>query len=743
MKAESNEKNFSFQIEGMTCASCVRRVENTVKKIYGIEGINVNLATENISFTLKTESISIDDIGKVISEAGYKMIIPPKTDENYQTDINTERKEKYLRELKQEFYISVVLTIPVMVLSMLLMNERFAARVPVQETNYFLFLCTTVIMFYPGRRFYVSAFRLLRKFTSDMNTLVAVGTSTAYLYSSIILFSPGLLGIHNASLHLYFDTSATIITLILMGKFLEYRSKLKTGDAIKKLVGLQPKTARIKREDTEYEIEVNSVKHGDIIILRPGERVPVDGVILRGESEIDESMITGESIPVHKNEGDKVTGGTININGALEFKATAVGKETFLAQIIRMVEEAQGSKAPIQSLADKIAQYFVPAVILVAFSAFGFHFLILGAEFTPSMINFISVLIIACPCSLGLATPTAIIVGTGKGAANGILIKNAESLERIKDINTLVFDKTGTLTEGRLKIIKVKVLNKFTEEKLLQISASLESRSIHPVAGAILKKAKEENLQLFEPFDIKETPGSGLQGTVDNKKVIIGNISLLISEGVEKEEIIANLGHEMEGLSIIVAIDGTLAGIFIMEDVVKHDAKFSIKKLKKMNIEPVMITGDNSSNAKKIATDLEIDRVYAGVVPQDKAGKIFEIKTQGKIVGMVGDGINDAPALAAADVGIAMGTGTDIAIETSDLTLIKGELRYLPMAIKLSKNTIRTIKQNLFWAFIYNVIGIPLAFMGLLDPMIAAFAMAFSSVSVISNSLRLKKKSLE
>lgn len=737
-----NKSDYSFQIEGMTCASCVRRVENAIKKIEGVESVNVNLATENIALSINKEKTSVDEISKAVTDAGYNLVIPSALHQSEESDKQEDRKSRYLANLRLEFFTSLTLTIPVMVLSMLMMYEEFRETVPAAFINYVIFLFTTIVIIYPGRRFFISAAKLLRKFTSDMNTLVAVGTGTAYIYSSIALFIPALFGVHHLTDHLYFDTSATIITLILLGKFLEYRSKIRTNNAIKKLIGLQPKTAMVKRGTVESEIDINSVIRGDIVILRPGERAPVDGTILRGNSIIDESMITGESIPAEKEVGDKVIGGTINLNGALELKATAVGKDTFLAHIIRFVEEAQGSKAPIQSLADKIAQYFVPIVILTSIITFILWYYVFETGFTSSMVNFISVLIIACPCSLGLATPTAIIVGTGVGALNGILIRNAESLEKIKNLDTIIFDKTGTLTTGKLKIREIVPLNNFSSEEILRLAVLIESRSTHPVSNAFREKSAQSVAEDYFLEDFEEISGLGVKATVNGSKIVIGDHRLLRECGINTKSLTEKSKGEKTGLEIFLAIDGMAAGVFYIGDELKPGVENSIKKLIDSGIEPVMLTGDSEENAKSIAEKTGIKKYFSRVLPNEKAEKVKQIQSLGKKVGMVGDGINDSPALAVADVGIAMGTGTDIAIETADLTLVKGDLDDLHKAIRLSRNTINTIRQNLFWAFIYNIIGIPLAVSGLLNPMIAAAAMAFSSVSVITNSLRLKTRKL-
>jgi Cu+-exporting ATPase len=576
-----------------------------------------------------------------------------------------------------------------------------------------------------------------------MNTLVAVGTGTAYLYSTIAVLFPQLLSITESGKHIYFDTAVTIITLILMGRLLEAGAKDKTSSAIKKLMGLQPKTARVIRSGNEFDILISEVKIDDIVVVRPGEKVPVDGVITKGVTSIDESMVTGESIPLDKNINDKVIGGTINKNGSIELRADAVGKDTIIAQIIKLVEQAQGSKAPIQSLADKIASVFVPVVISIALLTFLIWYFAAGVSFTYAMINFIAVLVIACPCALGLATPTAIMVGTGVGASNGILIKNAESLERAHKINTVVLDKTGTITIGKPAVTNIKTFEPYDEQKLVQITASIENKSEHPLGQAIVDYAKKENIPFLDVEEFNSITGLGLIGSVNGLIVAAGNLLMMKQNSVDTKEADGTaIKFSGEGKTpIFISINGKLAGIIAVADTIKPGAKEAILELKKIGrgIEVIMITGDNERTAQAIAREAGIDNVIAGILPQDKATHIKRLQEQGKVTAMVGDGINDSPALAQADVGIAIGTGTDIAIEASDITLINGDLSGVVKAIILSGKTLRTIKQNLFWAFIYNVIGIPLASLGFLNPIYAAAAMAFSSVSVVSNSLRLRK----
>jgi Cu+-exporting ATPase len=594
-------------------------------------------------------------------------------------------------------------------------------------------------MFVSGKRFFATAWKLAKRFTSDMNTLVAVGTGTAYLYSTLIVLFPHWFP-PNVRTDVYFDTAAVIVTLILMGRLLEARAKQRASDAIKKLIELQPKTARVIRNGKEVDIHLDQVTHDDIVIVRPGEKIPVDGLITNGSTSVDESMVTGESIPVEKTVGQKVIGGTINKHGTIEFRATAVGKETVIAQIIKLVEEAQGSKAPIQTLADKIASVFVPAVMGIAVLTFVLWLMVGGSGFTTAMMNFIAVLIIACPCALGLATPTAIMVGTGLGATRGILIKNAESLERAHKIQIVVLDKTGTVTTGQPSVTDVILLNGFDETTLLQRAASVEKRSEHPLGQAIVEYAQSKGITPTDVQSFHSITGRGITASVNGDSVAVGNRLLMDHCSVDAAEVqmLLQQGTEEGKTPILVAINGRVAGIIAIADTIKPTSREAVATLRAMGLEVVMITGDNRRTAEAIAQRVGIDRVVAEVLPDEKAQRVRALQAEGNIVAMVGDGINDAPALAQADLGIAMGSGTDVAMETADITLMRSDLLGVAEAIKLSHVTIRTIKQNLFWAFIYNVIGIPVAALGLLNPIYAAAAMAFSSVSVVLNSLRLQ-----
>jgi Cu+-exporting ATPase len=744
-----NTRKLDVAVSGMTCASCVSAVEKTLQGLYGVIDASVNLATEKASIEYVPTITGFEDFKRVIADAGYSAHLV--TQEFVDTE-GDERKKEY-DALRIRFLVSLLLTAPVIIGSMI--------TLPLLSNWFVLLILATPVQFWSGMRFHRAALSAIRHGSTNMNTLISVGTNAAYFFSVAATFAPQFFSRGGIVPNVYFDTSAAIITLILMGRLLEARAKGKTSEAIKKLINLQPKTAFVLRGDQEREIPIDEVTIGDIVVIRPGERVPVDGEVVSGSSAIDESMLTGESLPVDKIPGSMVFSGTINKAGSLRFTALRVGKETSLARIIKLVGDAQGSKAPIQRLADQIAAVFVPVVMGIAAMTF-MLWLLLGPQhsFALALMNFIAVLIIACPCALGLATPTAIMVGTGKGAEHGILIKDAEALELCHKINAVILDKTGTITKGEpevMDIMETGAQHDMPLNGLLRIAASAEKLSEHPLGKAIVKKASEEHIDIIDPAEFMSVSGGGVKATIsvppgaDNLEVIIGNENLLSGEGIDISSAKALTDKfSSEGKTpVFMAIDKTLRGVFAIADAVKEDSAAAIRELMSMGIEVIMLTGDHKNTAEAIARQVGIQRFYAEVPPDQKTAIVNQLKAENKITAMVGDGINDAPALASADVGIAIGTGTDIAIEASDITLIKGSLKSVVDAIRLSRLTIKTIKQNLFWAFIYNIIGIPVAagmlyiFGGpLLNPMIASAAMSFSSVSVVTNSLRLKRKKL-
>jgi len=737
MNAEiKSPTTLSFPVEGMTCASCVARVEKVIKKLDGVESVSVNLATEKVTLKADTSLVSPEKIAEAVEGAGYKLLLPAPEGSSAENSGITPVEDNHLKKTAREFYISAAISLPVMLLSMGMMIEGVQEYIPLgfEQMNMIFLLLTTYVILVPGSRFLTAALKAARHRTADMNTLVAVGTWSAYIYSAIAVIFPEWLGLHHAE-HLYFDTTVVIITLILMGKLLEARAKKRTGDAIRKLMGLQPEKAIVIEEGQEREVPVKSLVFGDVIRIRPGERIPVDGVIESGMTSIDESMITGESIPVDKSTGDSVSGGTVNLTGSFTFRATAVGNDTVISRIIRLVEDAQGSKAPIQALADKIAAVFVPVVIVIALLAIVVWYFVLGVQFSEALIYFISVLIIACPCAMGLATPTAIMAGTGRGAQLGVLIKNAESLERAHKVTAVVFDKTGTVTEGKPSVTDIYIIGGHTESEMLQLAASVERLSEHPLSRAITTYAEAKNINLIPADNFKSVSGEGVYGTVEGKEIYAGKEKSPLSG----EPASLQAQWSSEGKTVIsVYINGLLAGLIAMADTMKPHIPDVIHSLHQRGIKTVMMTGDNRHTAEAITRKAGIQQFFSGMKPEDKAAQIKQLQQKGEVVAMTGDGINDAPALAQADISIALGTGTDIAMETADITLTGGNLSGVYKAIVLSDRTIRTIKQNLFWAYIYNTVGIPVAALGLLNPMFAAFAMAMSSVSVISNSLRLK-----
>lgn len=737
-------KKVNLPIEGMTCASCVTRVENIIGKFNGIKNVNVNLATERVSFDVEDNNINLGVVADAVQEYGYKLKIEAESKPSLAIDDPLiSEKDEYFEKVKKDFFIALIFTIPLFAISMLIDYQFFKNIWPfsIDYTHKILLVLTTPIIFISGKRFFQIFWTNLKHFSAEMNSLVAIGTGAAYGYSVVATLFPDIVSIHNELPHVYFETAGVIITLILMGKLLEHSAKRKTNTAIKKLIELKPKTARIIINEKEVEISISELQVGNIVVIKPGEKIPSDGIITWGNSAVDEAMITGESIPSEKNIGSKVIGGTLNKNGTFNFRVTEVGNNTVLAQIIKLVEQAQSSKPPIQKLVDKIAGVFVPVVVVIALITFILWILIGGHNsFSIALVNFVAVLIIACPCALGLATPTAIIVGSGLGASNGILIRNGESLELAQKITTIIFDKTGTITEGKPVVSKV-ITKNITEEKLLLLSASLELKSDHPLALAIVDKAKSKNISLMQPETFQNLSGFGLKGIVNSHAILIGNMNLMKEYSIRTETSKEQFDRLIDNGRTIVfaAIDGELNGIFVIEDKLKDTSATAVRELNKLNIRTVMITGDNLKTANAIADVVGITEYKAEVLPDGKANIVKEYQSKGEIVAMVGDGINDSPALAQADVGIAIGTGTDVAIETAQITLVQGNLLGVVKAINLSRHTIKTIKQNLFWAFIYNTIGIPLAALGMLNPMIGALAMSLSSVSVVSNSLRLKR----
>jgi Cu+-exporting ATPase len=739
IERENTFKKITVPVEGMTCASCAARVEKAIAKAEGVKSVSVNLATEKATVELEPKA-DIDQIVKRVEDAGYKINSSFLTDsrKKNQGEKNLTKNE-YHKKIKNDFLTALILTIPVTVINMGMIWDSFHHIFPLSMdySNKLLLLLTTPVIFISGRRFFKIFWNNLKHFTADMNSLVAVGTGSAYLYSLFITLFPEIFQSAGEETHVYFDTAAMIITLILTGKWLESRAKVKTNNALKNLFELKPEEVYVKRNGIEVEVPLEELNMGDIVVVKPGGKIPADGTILNGSSYIDESMLTGESIPAEKTTGSKVIGGTINKTGSFEYKVTALGDNSVLGRIIKMVEDAQGSKAPIQNLADKIALVFVPAVIIVALITFTGWFIASG-DFDKSLINFVAVLIIACPCALGLATPTAIMVGTGKGARLGILIKNGESLELAHKITTIIFDKTGTITEGKHSISKI-ITNDLTEEKLLQIAASLESKSEHPLAQAIVNSAKSKNLKLFETDSFQSVTGSGVKGIINDDKIVIGNFKFISDNSVIFNGFEESSGKIKNDNSIIyVGINGFVKGMIVLEDKIKESSAAAVSKLKEMKIKTVMLTGDNQKTAQLIAREIGIDYFESEVMPEEKAEAVKKYHSEKEIVAMAGDGINDAPALAQSDLGIAVGSGTDVAVEAASIILMKDNLMDVVTAIQLSKRTMRIIKQNLFWAFFYNIIGIPLAALGMLSPVLAALAMSFSSISVLSNSLRLK-----
>lgn len=769
---EHKHKVVTVPVKGMNCASCARNIENIFNKYKGVENAEVNFATEKAKIKYDDSIISLQDLSNKIQPLGYSLHTEHETGTHIMADgtvmtadehaahlgLNQTKEEKLaeLKKLRNKILFALPITFIVFVLMLWEIFSNYYSfipklQIPMDLFQKVLFVLSAVFLFWIGQIFIKGVITFAAHFVANMDTLVGVGTLTAFLYSSFIVLFPEQAQSLKLPENTYFDVTIVVIGFITLGKYLEARSKLRTGEAIEKLINLQSKTAIVEREGSEVEISIADVKVGDIVIVKPGSKIPVDGEIISGKTSIDESMITGEPIPTDKNLGDKVIGGTINKQGAIKFKALKVGSETMLSNIIRLVEDAQGSRAPIQKLADQISGVFVPIVLVIAlltlilWLTLGQLFYSFDTSLSLALMSFVGILVIACPCALGLATPTAIIVGVGKGAMNGILIKNAESLEKLYKIDTVIFDKTGTLTKGKPELSDILLKDNKTESESLQILASLEKNSEHPIAMAILEKAKAESLEFKTVESFESIEGEGINGVIDGVKYFAGNIHLIKRMQIDFDINEVTSFTERGKTPVFLFTEKSLVAFFTVEDLIKDQSIETVSKLHKLGIKVAMLTGDDANTAKYIASKLNIDDYFSEVLPQDKSIKIKELQDQGRNVAMVGDGINDAPALAQSNVGIAMSTGTDIAIEAADITILSGDISRIVQAINLSKSTIRTVKQNLFWAFVYNIIGIPVAsgilypIWGIiLNPGIAGLAMAFSSVSVVLNSLRLK-----
>jgi Cu+-exporting ATPase len=724
------EDKVVLSVTGMTCAACSTRIEKVLNKQQGVVKATVNLASEKATVEYMSGKTDVEKLTAAIKKVGYGAT--PLMDENEQAEKDARLKE--YKQMQRLFIIGALISVPflIMMISEFTMIASPDFHFMFMMNPWTQLVLATFVQFYVGRRFLRGAYNALRGGTANMEVLVSMGTLSAYFYSVVQVFIGGT--------HLYFEAAVVIITLIYLGKLLEARAKGQTSEAMKKLLGLQAKTARVIRDGQEIDVPIEQVEVGDIIFVRAGEKIPVDGEITDGSSSVDESMLTGESMPVNKSVGDKVVGASINKHGSFKFKATKVGKDTALAQIVKLVEDAQGSKAPVQRVVDKVVSYFAPIVIVIAFITLVVTYFISG--FTAGLVSAVAVLVIACPCAMGLATPTAIMVGTGKGAENGILFKGAEHLELAHRVTTVVLDKTGTITKGEPEVTDIITVDTVKQEELLRIAATAERGSEHPLGEAIVNRAKQDGLSLGEGKDFEAVPGHGISVMVEDRKVLIGNKKLMAINNVQVDDTMVSEMEELEGqgkTAMLIASQGELAGIIAVADTVKETSAEAISQLRNMGIEVIMITGDNKRTAEAIAQQVGVDRVLAEVLPQDKSAEVEKLKQDGKVVVMVGDGINDAPALATADVGMAIGTGTDVAIEAADVTLMRGDLQGIVDSIRLSQATMRKIHQNLVWAFGYNIVLIPVAAIGLLTPILAGAAMALSSVSVVTNTLFLRR----
>lgn len=729
-----------FTVSGMTCAACANRVEKRLNKLEGVNGATVNFALESATVDFNPDEINVNEMKSAITKLGYKLEV--KSDEQ---DGSTDHRLQEIERQKKKFIISFILSFPLLWAMVSHFSFTSFIYLPDMLMNPWVQLAlATPVQFIIGGQFYVGAYKALRNKSANMDVLVALGTSAAYFYS--VYLSIRSIGSSEHMTDLYFETSAVLITLIILGKLFEAKAKGRSSEAIKKLMGLQAKTATVVRDGTEIKILIEEVIAGDIVYVKPGEKIPVDGEIVEGKSAIDESMLTGESIPVDKTIGDGVIGSTINKNGFLKVKATKVGRDTALAQIIKVVEEAQGSKAPIQRVADQISGIFVPVVVVIAIITFAVWMLfVTPGDFGGALEKMIAVLVIACPCALGLATPTSIMAGSGRSAEYGILFKGGEHLEATHRLDTVILDKTGTVTNGKPVLTDVIVADGFREEEILRLVGAAEKNSEHPLAEAIVEGIKEKKIDIPSSETFEAIPGFGIESVVEGKQLLIGTRRLMKKFDIDIEEVSKSMeALEREGkTAMLIAINKEYAGIVAVADTVKDTSKAAIARLKKMGLDVVMITGDNTQTAQAIAKQVGIDHVIAEVLPEGKAEEVKKLQAQGKKVAMVGDGINDAPALATADIGMAIGTGTDVAMEAADITLIRGDLNSIADAIFMSKMTIRNIKQNLFWALAYNGLGIPIAAFGFLAPWVAGAAMAFSSVSVVLNALRLQRVKLK